>query len=135
MCTGHLGEPMQSSDQSSHEGFSGCGDFSVCLWSSLCGLNLQARQTASKQTVTFSCIFGSGSHSGQPGSRAPIWKKEVVCFADGIDLNFWGLLVRKKKRKTKKRGAKERKRRGRLELRNTRGKASHTTTPQTQKRI
>lgn len=101
---------MQSSDQSSHEGFSGCGDFSVCLWSSLCGLNLQARQTASKQTVTFSCIFGSGSHSGQPGSRAPIWKKEVVCFADGIDLNFWGLLVRKKKKKkTKKRGGKRKK--------------------------
>lgn len=50
------------------------------------------------------------SHSGQPGSRAPIWKKEVVCFADGIDLNFWGLLVRKKKKKKLKKGGQKKER-------------------------
>lgn len=67
---------MQSSDQSSHEGFSGCGDFSVCLWSSLCGLNLQARQTASKQTVTFSCIFGSVVTLGSQGAGLRFGKKK-----------------------------------------------------------
>lgn len=50
---------IQSSDLNNHEGLSDCGDFTICLWSLLCGLNLQARQTASKQTVTISCIFGS----------------------------------------------------------------------------
>lgn len=50
---------IQSSDLNNHEGLSDCEDFTICLWSLLCGLNLQAQQTASKQTVTISCIFGS----------------------------------------------------------------------------
>lgn len=62
-----------------------------------CGLNLQARQTASKQTVTFSCIFGSGVILSSQKTVLCFGKKKkkVVCFVDCTDLNFWGSWLKK----------------------------------------
>lgn len=79
---------------------SGWGDLSVCLWALCCGLNLQARQTASKQTVTFSCIFGNGVTLRS--QKTGLWfgegeKKECA------DLNFWGVLLKWGKKKKRER--------------------------------